>query len=311
MNIGILASVGLALLGLVCAAGLALHRDLKRGERYAARVNVIHGQPPIVSSAEPEVIRAAIARHAGKVGQVILSSGIVPVRTRAELEQTLVLSGLRGAQGVGVFVAAKLTLMAAFPAGVWLLTSDWDLPGMGHTLVPVVAGIVGLLTPDWVIRRRRGQYQTRLEQALPEALDMMVICAQAGLGLGPAIIRVAGELRSAYRELALELAQTANELQVLSDSRIALANLGRRTEIEGFKRLATTLIQATQYGTPLSDALRTLSAELRQEALTRLEARAARLPVMLTLPMIIFILPCVFLIAGGPAMIQIMNIFKN
>jgi tight adherence protein C len=167
------------------------------------------------------------------------------------------------------------------------------------------------LTPDWVIRRRRGQYQTRLEQALPEALDMMVICAQAGLGLGPAIIRVAGELQSAYRELALELAQTANELQVLSDSRIALANLGRRTEIEGFKRLATTLIQATQYGTPLSDALRTLSTELRQEALTRLEARAARLPVMLTLPMIIFILPCVFLIAGGPAMIQIMNIFKN
>ena len=140
---------------------------------------------------------------------------------------------------------------------------------------------------------------------------MMVICAQAGLGLGPAVVRVAEELQPSYCELAIEIAQTANELQVMTDSRIALGNLGLRTGLEGFKRLATTLIQTIQYGTPMTEALRTLSAELRQEMLTKFEAKAARLPVMLTLPTIIFILPCVFLIAGGPAMIQVMKVFNH
>jgi tight adherence protein C len=104
---------------------------------------------------------------------------------------------------------------------------------------------------------------------------------------------------------------TANELQLMNDSRVALANMGLRTELDGFKRLAATLIQTVQYGTPLTDALRSLSAELRQESLVRFETKAARLPVMLTMPTILFILPCVFLIAGGPAIIKIMQMFEN
>jgi tight adherence protein C len=138
-----------------------------------------------------------------------------------------------------------------------------------------------------------------------------VICAQAGLGLGPAIIRVAAEMQNSYREIAAELEKTANELQVMSDSRIAILNLGTRTGLDSLKRLSTTLAQTLQYGTPLSDALRVLSAEMRQEMLTRFEARAARLPVLLTMPTVIFIMPCVFLIAGGPAMIQLMRNFSH
>jgi tight adherence protein C len=153
----------------------------------------------------------------------------------------------------------------------------------------------------------RKRFMARLEKGLPDALDMMVICAQAGLGLGPAIIRVADEMKHSYRDLATEFSLTANELQILSDTRIALHNLGQRTGLEAFRRLAMTLIQTIQYGTPLTDALRTLSAEMRQEALTAFEESAARLPTMLTLPMIIFILPCVFLIAGGPAILQVMH----
>jgi tight adherence protein C len=220
-------------------------------------------------------------------------------------------SGLRGSQGVGVFLGCKILTMAALPFAAWMTTRDMQLPPMLHTIIPPSAGVFGLLLPDWLIGRKRKQYQARLERALPDALDMMVICTQAGLGLGPAIIRVAGELRESYREIGLELGQTANELQIMSDSRIALTNLGTRTGIDGFRRLATTLIQTIQYGTPLSDALRSLSAELRLDSLTKLEERAARLPVMLTMPMIFFILPCVFLIAGGPAMIQVMKVFGS
>jgi tight adherence protein C len=98
---------------------------------------------------------------------------------------------------------------------------------------------------------------------------------------------------------------------MIADSRVALTNLGKRTGLNGLKRLGATLIQTIQYGTALSDALRILSAEMRQEALTRFEEKAARLPVMLTLPTVGFILPCVFMIGGGPAIIQVMKTFSH
>jgi tight adherence protein C len=150
-----------------------------------------------------------------------------------------------------------------------------------------------------------------LEQGLPDALDMMVICAQAGLGLGPTIIRVGTELAPARPEIAHEFLLTANDLQIMSDSRVALNNLGTRTGLDSMKRLVTTLTQTMVYGTPLTEALRMLSVEMRQETLTRFEARAARLPVLLTLPTVVFILPCVFLIVGGPAVIQVVGVLSK
>jgi len=245
------------------------------------------------------------------VGQMILRTGMVSARTLADLENTLAASGLRGSQGVGVFIGAKIIMVIGLPALAWLLTRDMQLPAMMHTLLPPAAGVLGLMAPDWLVGKQRKRYLGKLEQGLPDALDMMVICTQAGLGLGPAVIRVGAELQHAYREIAIEFEQTANELQILSDSRVAITNLGQRTGLDSFKRLATTLVQTIHYGTPLSDALRVLSAEMRQEMLTKCEERAARLPVLLTLPTIVFILPCVFLIAGGPAMIQVMKSFGN
>ncbi len=281
-----------------------MFRQIRREERLATRVRVIHGQPPAAKkSAEPQAIRAAVVSGLAALGQAILRSGMVSARTLSELENTLAASGLRGAQGVGVFLGAKIMLMVGLPALVWLALHDIHLPGMLGTLLPAGSGVIGLLAPDWLVGNQRKRYLARIEQGLPDALDMMVICAQAGLGLGPAIIRVAAEIQHAYREIALEFEKTANELQVMADSRIAVLNLGTRTGLDSLKRLSTTLAQTLQYGTPLSDALRVLSAEMRQEMLTRFEARAARLPVLLTLPTIIFIMPCVFLIAGGPAMI--------
>ena len=111
--------------------------------------------------------------------------------------------------------------------------------------------------------------------------------------------------------MAIEFALTADELQIMTDAQLALTHLGERTGVESVRRLATTLVQSAQYGTPLSDALRTLSAEMRTEMLTRFEARAARLPVLLTLPMVLFILPCLFMIVGGPAIIGVIHAFKH
>ena len=311
MNHILLLSAGaMFMLMLVGSAIMMLHQS-RHQERYAARIRLVHGQAPAArQAAEPDAIRLASMRAIAGLGQLILRTGLLSARTRADLENTLAASGLHGANGLAAYVGGKLVLIAGLPLLAMVLTHNVHLPNMLGTLLPPASGVLGLLAPDWILGRRRKKYQAHLDLGLPDALDMMVICAQAGLGLGPAIVRVAVELENAHWETAQELAQTANELQMISDSRVGLTNLGTRTGIDGYKRLGTTLIQTMQYGTPLTDALKTLSAEMRQDALVKFEARAARLPVMLTMPTILFILPCVFLIAGGPAIIQIMRAFN-
>jgi tight adherence protein C len=140
---------------------------------------------------------------------------------------------------------------------------------------------------------------------------MLVICAQAGLGLESAMRRVAIEIGAAHPSVAAELEATLNEMRIAVDSQRAIANLGARTGLPSLKRVTSTLVQTLQYGTPLTDALRVLSAEMRQDVLTKFEARAARLPVLLTMPMIIFIFPCIFIVIAGPAALQIIKAFSH
>ncbi|HUN42575.1 MAG TPA: type II secretion system F family protein [Acetobacteraceae bacterium] len=312
MNLHVLIGGGLLFVLVLAASSVWMLREMHRETRLAARIRLIHGQTPAArKSSERAAVYAAIVNGVAAVGKAILRSGVVSARTLSELENTVSTSGLRGAQGVGLFIGSKLLLMVGLPVIFWLLLAHWGFTGLMTTLLPGASGVIGLLAPDWVIGHQRKQYLARIENGLPDALDMLVICTQAGLGLGPAIIRVAAELQHAYREISQELEMTANELQVMSDARLAILNLGTRTGLDSLKRLSTTLAQTLQYGTPISDALRVLSSEMRQEMLTRFEARAARLPVLLTMPTIAFILPCVFLIAGGPAMIQVMRAFHH
>jgi tight adherence protein C len=307
LRYAMLAGAGLFLMAMLTAAWMLL-RDMRNQERYGSRVRQIHGEERIAAiKIERLSLRETFSRGISGLGQTILNCGLVPAATKGQLETMLRAAGVRGEQSVGVFFGAKMTTMIVMPIVVWILIRNTGWSDLLLTFLPIATGVIGLLLPDFIVKQMRKRFMARLEKGLPDALDMMVICAQAGLGLGPANIRVADEMKPSYRDLAIEFSLTANELQIMSDNRIALHNLGQRTGLEAFRRLAMTLIQTIQYGTPLTDALRTLSAEMRQEALTAFEESAARLPTMLTLPMIIFILPCVFLIAGGPAIIQVMH----
>ncbi len=154
------------------------------------------------------------------------------------------------------------------------------------------------------MRSLRKRYVRALEAGVPDALDMLVICCGAGLGLEASIERVGIEIHYAHPAVAAELTRTVHELSN-ADTRTALINLGKRTGLESARRLAGVLIQSMQYGTPLTSALRGLAAEQRQEMLSKFEGKAAKLPVLLTLPMIVFILPTVFLIVAGPAMVDV------
>jgi len=283
-------------------------RDMRAQERYGARVRQIHGEVrETVTTRDKASVRESFSRSIASAGRAIVNCGLVPAATRDQLAEMLRAAGIRDEQAVGVFFGAKIGGLIGLPLVAWIALHGTGLSDILKLFVPAALAVIGLILPDMIVKRMRKGFMARLEKGLPDALDMMVICAQAGLGLGPAVIRVAEEMKTSYRDLSVEFSLTANELQIMSDTRIALHNLGYRTGLEQFRRLAMTLIQTIQYGTPLTDALRTLSAEMRQEALTSFEESAARLPTMLTLPMIVFILPCVFLIAGGPAIIQVMR----
>lgn len=252
-----------------------------------------------------------VLRLTTAIGNAISRSGLLSGRTRAELEQTLARAGFRRGHGLELFVGAKILLLVMMPLLGFVLSARLGLAAVSRDILLALAALVGLLAPDFALRTLRKGHLKALERGLPDALDLMVICTEAGLGLESTIVRVATEIRHAHAAVADEFAQTASELRITSDIRGALLNAGTRTGLDGIKRLATTLVQTIQYGTPLSQALRTLAAEMRQEMLTRFEARAARLPVLLTVPMIVFILPCVFLVVGGPAMVQVMRMMSH
>ncbi len=288
----------------VLGLALLLWHDLRHSERLSARLRMARsGGGP--AEPEPGAGLSPVLRIVTAIGETIARSGALSARTLEELRQTLHVAGFRGDHGLGLFVGTKLLLAIGLPLlvliAVWLLHFNVPYP----TAVAAVAAAVGLLAPDKVVQHLRTRYLRSLEDGMPDALDMMVICGQAGLGLEASIERVGIEIRHAHPVVAEELTRTAHEMQVNADTRVALLNFGKRTGLESAQRLSAMLIQSMQYGTPMALALRTLSAEQRQEMLAKYETKAGRLPVLLTLPMIIFILPCVFLVVAGPAMVDV------
>ena len=163
------------------------------------------------------------------------------------------------------------------------------------------------MLPNWVIALIRRPYQRALRCGLPDALDLMVVCTEAGLGLESAIERVAQEMQQRNPPIGVEFSLLNHEMRVFPDRRIALTNLAERTGQAGLKRFAGTVGQTLKYGTPLSQGLRALAAEMRNERIIQFEERAGKLPAMLVLPMILFILPCLFIVLLGQPVTELMG----
>ena len=247
----------------------------------------------------------------GALGSAIMSSGALSVKTRAELELTLRAGGLSTSHNLELFLGSKMVLALGLPACTFMLLRHASMRPMFFLVAVAVAAVAGLMLPNMIIGQRRKSYLNAIDAGLADGLDMMVICAEAGLALEATLQRVSVEIVHAHPKLAKELTTTSRELAVASDVRSALVNMGTRTGLVNLSRLGATLVQSVQYGTPLSAALRMLATELRQETLTRFEERAARLPVLLTIPMILFILPCVFLVVAGPIAVQVMKSMQH
>ena len=309
MSISVLLVIGaLSASVLILAAFLLLRvadTDVALSSRFQAARGDWTKPDEVPSKTATKGLAEAVQRGVGELGRLVMKSGLLPGRTRTELQQTLSAAGFRKASAMPVFVGTKLSAMFGLPLAAWMMTKNLQIEGVLGLALISGGAVAGLLLPDMIITRIRTNYLAKVEKGLSDSLDLMVICAQAGLSLEPAMERVAVELRGVHPEMCSELDLTVRELEIMADSAKALTNLQTRTGLESLGRLTSTLIQTMHYGTPLSEALRALSNEMRTAAMTRFEERAARLPVMLTLPMIVFILPTVFIIAGGPAAIQV------
>jgi tight adherence protein C len=230
-----------------------------------------------------------------------------------QLTEKLLRAGLRAGHAAGIFLLAKLACPLLLAVALWLfiLVLGGSPSAVTGLLLTAAALGLGLFLPDIYLANRATKRRQALQSSLPDGLDLLVICAEAGLTLDVALVRVSEELTRASPDLADELAITSVELNFLPDRRQALANLAKRGDVPSLRGVVNALIQTERYGTPLAQSLRVLSAELRDQRMLRAEERAARLPALLTVPMIVFILPTLFIVLIGPAIIDVLAQMAN
>ncbi len=232
-----------------------------------------------------------------------------------QIQQKLAQAGFRNKELAVVVLFARMVLPVVLGlAGVAMFYWSDMFPEWGSfKRFMGFAGmcILGYKGPELYIGNIASKRTKAIQKGLPDALDLLVICAEAGLTVDAAFNRVAKELGRAYPELGDEFALTAIELSFLTERRQAFENFAYRVDLDAVRGVVTTMIQTERYGTPLASALRVLSAEFRNERMMRAEEKAARLPAIMTVPLILFILPVLFIVILGPASCSIVDAFSG
>ena len=227
----------------------------------------------------------------------------------------LMQAGIRSKDLAVIVIFARLLMPIVFGGGfvLWVYgfggLADWT--AFKRYGAVAAALILSYKAADIWLNNKITKRSNEIRKGLPDGLDLLVICAEAGLTVDAAFGRVSKELGRAYPELGDEFALTAIELGFLTERRHAFENLAMRVNLEAVRGVVTTMIQTEKYGTPLASALRVLSAEFRNERMMRAEEKAARLPAIMTVPLILFILPVLFIVILGPAACSINDQFMN
>jgi tight adherence protein C len=258
----------------------------------------------------PEPLPAPRLPWYQRLGILVTATRIIGSAEQERLLAALVAAGVKGHGHLAALVAVKVGSAAAFVPLCWLLL-EWRQFFVGATAIRLVflvgALILGWRCPEVVLSRLAARRRVRLETGMPDALDLLVICAEAGLSLDHAIEQVGHVLRSSRPQVAEEFAATAAEMRVSPARSQALENLAQRAGLASLRGIVAALNQSIKFGTPLAASLRVLAAEMRAERMARFEERAARLPVLLTLPLMAFILPSLMIVIGTPLALRIID----
>ncbi|MGX6998326.1 type II secretion system F family protein [Caballeronia sp. KNU42] len=300
-------------------AGLAIWWATKRGGRRGriadrARQVALTQRAAGVQIEEAEGQggwREQLVRRLGSIGDRL---PLFDAKYRLKLKKEMARSGYRSNMAVSVLLAVKFVI-GLICAGLTVMLGS-NIPMIGQ--YPAVRGammllafIVGMIVPEYVVAFRASRRRKKMAGCLPDALDLLVICTNAGNSLGVSIRRVADELRTICPPLADEFSLTADELKLSGDSTRALQGLAERIDLPSIRALISTLVQSMRYGTPITQALRTLSRTERLTHIASLEEKAAKLAPKMVVPMMLFILPAVVLIAAGPAVIQLLDLISK
>jgi tight adherence protein C len=307
MNIEIGLPVALATIIIAALSGFRLWAFRRRSLIQRQRLEAYRG-PPVID------IQAEETRWDRRLGQWVAETPIIGVVEQQRLLKLLGAAGIKGQGSLARFLAIKV-LVAALCAGLAWLLLEWKHLFVGLPIARLAAFSAMLLfgwrIPDMVLNRLVKRRRVRLEHGFPDALDLLVVCAEAGLSLNQAIEEISRQLRHSHKDVAEEFDVTSAEMRILSDIGQALDNLVARTGMTHLASLVATLKQSLKFGTPLAESLRIIAGEMRAERHTRIEERAARLPVLLAIPMMGFILPCLLMIVGTPVALRIFDAFKN
>ena len=226
----------------------------------------------------------------------------------------MVQAGYRGPRPLTTFYFFRFAspfifmVVAAFYLFI-LKVVDW--PTMNKLTATMAAAVAGFYAPNLYLKNRIDKRRTSIMQAFPDALDLLLICVEAGMSIEAAIAKVSQEMGPSSIDLAEELSLLSAELSYLPDRRMAYENLSKRTNHPGVKSVATAMTQAKTYGTPLATALRVMAKENRDLRMSAAEKKASALPAKLTVPMILFFLPVLFVVILGPAILNVMDMMKG
>ena len=250
----------------------------------------------------------------GMMRRVIQRFNLMRTQQATKIVDRLAEAGWRSKDALVAFLFMKICLPFVFGAaaafaiyGIGII----DVPPIFRLLLAMMCVVIGAYVPEVFVRNAIQKRRKVIQKGLPDTLDLLVICAEAGLALDAALTRVSREMERSCPEVADEFSLTAVELGFLPDRKQALKNLIKRVRLPSIRGVVNTLMQTEKYGTPLSQALRVLATEYRNERMLKAEEKATKLPALLTVPLIVFIMPTLFIVLLGPAILRAIDGLSN
>jgi tight adherence protein C len=277
----------------------------------AAFTNPVRRRLGLINEKESKDGRVAI-RIATAVGPV--AAFVLPKEEleRNKVQRDMIRAGIRSPMALQVFYAIKTLLAITIPILVLFGARFFpDMQTQSVVMYAMMGAAVGLLAPNYILHRKVESRMKRLRHGFPDALDLLVVCVESGLGLGPALQRVADELGVSHADLSFELATVTAEIRAGVQREVALKNLAERTGLSDIRGLVGLLVQSMRFGTSVADALRVYSEDFRDKRMQAAEEQAAKMSTKLIFPLVLFMFPVFFIVAIGPAVIRIIDAFAK